>query len=350
MKIILRAETKPFEQRTPLTPEGAQSLIKNGVTVQVESSPSRIFGDNEYAEAGCEIIPTGSWSKANTDVYILGLKELDSRPDTLRHRHIYFAHVFKGQEGWRDTLNRFKLGGGTLYDLEYLTDDSGQRVAAFGYWAGYAGCGVAIEQWCRQQTHPGQPLAPLKGYPNSQEFVQKLKGLLTQVSRQPRVMVMGALGRCGQGAVDIAQALGLEIVGWDLEETAGGGPFEEILRHDIFVNGVLVTQEIPPFITHEMLRSERQLSVISDVSCDPTSPVNPLPIYDRVTTMDRPALSLYQKPPLDLIAIDHLPSLLPRESSIDFGAQLLPHLVNLPQGSPVWQRAADLFCTTIRGI
>ena len=37
----------------------------------------------------------------------------------------------------------FRAGGGALYDLEYLTDDTGRRLAAFGYWAGYAGAGFS---------------------------------------------------------------------------------------------------------------------------------------------------------------------------------------------------------------
>ena len=48
--------------------------------------------------------------------------------------------------------------------------------------------------------------------------------------------------------------------------------------------------------------------------------------------------------PFDVVAIDHLPSLVPRESSEEFAGALLPHLVALAgQLTPVWQRAQDLF-------
>ena len=49
-------------------------------------------------------------------------------------------------------------------------------------------------------------------------------------------------------------------------------------------------------------------------------------------------------PPLDVIGIDNLPSLLPLESSLDFASQLLPCLLEidkLDQG--VWRRAAKVF-------
>ena len=55
----------------------------------------------------------------------------------------------------------------------------------------------------------------------------------------------------------------------------------------------------------------------------------------------RPAAS--DSPRLDVVAIDHLPSLLPRESSEDFASQLLPHLLALKDGSPVWAGALAVF-------
>lgn len=59
-------------------------------------------------------------------------------------------------------------------------------------------------------------------------------------------MVIGALGRCGRGALEIAYKLGIpksSIAEWDLEETKAGGPFDEILNNDILVNCILLTEE-----------------------------------------------------------------------------------------------------------
>ena len=91
--------------------------------------------------------------------------------------------------------------------------------------------------------------------------------------------------------------------------------------------------------------TDRRLSVICDVSCDPYGDYNPLPIYDQCTTFDRPTRRLIDGAnPLDLIAIDHLPSLLPIESSEDFCAQLMPYLRQLDDlQTGVWQRALALF-------
>ncbi|CAG8774524.1 15722_t:CDS:2, partial [Funneliformis caledonium] len=109
--------------------------------------------------------------------------------------------------------------------------------------------------------------------------------------RSPRVMVMGALGRCGKGAVEFAQRAGIQdenIIKWDIEETKKGGPFKEILECDIFVNCIYLNHKIQPFLTKEMLDQGRQLSVLVDVSCDTTNPNNPIPVYDVNTTFDKP--------------------------------------------------------------
>jgi hypothetical protein len=341
--IWLRAETKPLEARRAMSPTNAGKLIAHGFQLTVERSTQSIFDDREYEDLGCECVAENSWQKeAPADAYILGLKELPISAAPLAHRHIYFAHAYKGQKGWEDVLSRFTSGGGSLFDLEYLTNEDGRRVAAFGFWAGFAGAAVAIQAWCAQQDNG--TLHNLESYRNQQALIEDL--LHTLGDRRPRVMVIGALGRCGQGARAVADKLGLEVTPWDIEETKTGGPFPEILAHEIFVNCVFLNSRIPPFLTSEILAVEqRALSVICDVSCDPTSDFNPLPLYSECTDFANPCLRIRDgSPGLDLIAIDHLPSLLPAESSGDFSSQLLPSLLDLRDDTAgVWRRAHDLF-------
>jgi saccharopine dehydrogenase (NAD+, L-lysine-forming) len=90
---------------------------------------------------------------------------------------------------------------------------------------------------------------------------------------------------------------------------------------------------------------DRQLRVIADVSCDPNSSYNPIPIYDRSTTFADPLVRVAGGSDLlDVMAIDNLPSMLPIESSNDYADQLLPYLLRLDDiGSGVWARAAQRF-------
>ena len=84
-----------------------------------------------------------------------------------------------------------------------------------------------------------------------------------------------------------------DILKWDLEETKKGGPFQEILDVDIFVNCIYLTSKIPSFVNHETIRAageKRRLSVVVDVSCDTTNPNNPIPIYNVNTTFSQPTV------------------------------------------------------------
>jgi saccharopine dehydrogenase (NAD+, L-lysine forming) len=345
LHLWLRDETKPLEARAPLTPAGVKELLRQGARVFVERSRGRVFSDDEYAAAGATLVDSGGWRGAPDDAFILGLKELPEptgeadRP--LRHRHIYFAHAYKEQRGWQDVLRRFVDGGGALYDLEHLKAADGRRVAAFGYWAGYVGAGVAALVYAHRRRHGDAPLPPLRPWSSRDSFVAALREALEGLSA-PKVIVIGARGRCGRGACTAAADVGAVTTEWDLEETRGGGPFAAILEHDILVNAVLVQGPVPPFLTKDTVAKERRLSVIADVSCDPTGPYNPLPLYRETTSFDSPTVTVAAG--LELIAIDHLPSLLPRESSEDFGAQLLPHLAALvADGSDVWRGAEHVF-------
>ena len=146
----LRAEHRENEKRVGLTPEGANKLIANGIKVSVETSDTRIIPTKDYKDAGCEIVYEGSWESAPEDAIIFGLKELPNNDKPLRNSHIMFGHAFKGQVSGKKLLKKFKSGGGTLYDIEYLTQETGKRVAAFGYWAGFAGAYVALKVWISQ--------------------------------------------------------------------------------------------------------------------------------------------------------------------------------------------------------
>lgn len=80
-----------------------------------------------------------------------------------------------------------------------------------------------------------------------------------------------------------------------MAETAKGGPFQEILDVDIFVNCIYLTSKIPSFITHEQIIAagkDRKLSVVVDVSCDTTNPFNPIPIYNINTTFSAPTVAV----------------------------------------------------------
>lgn len=340
--IWVRAEQRAFEQRVGVTPQGVAQLMAAGHQVTVEDSPARAIPLQDYAATGCAIVQANDWTEAPDEAIIFGLKELDEDGPDLRHRHIMFGHAYKGQADGPHLLGRFKRGGGTLYDLEYLLDDTGRRVAAFGYWAGFAGAAVGLFALVAQ--HRQAPLGAVGVYSGKDALLNELKAQVAELPKTPNAIVIGAKGRVGLGASDLCMALGMQVTQWDIDETKHGGPFPEILDHTMFVNCILAGPSVPVFVPDTAVNAPRALRVIADVSCDPSSSYNPIPIYDRSTTFADPLVHVADTPPLDVMAIDNLPSMLPVESSQDYGAQLLPVLMqldHLDQG--VWGRAGETF-------
>lgn len=222
----LRCEKKKFERRTALTPATTKKLIDAGFEIFVERDEQRIFVDSEYealvqilrprslllthccVSVGCKLVDNNSWPSAPVNVPIIGLKELPESTDPIPHSHIQFAHCYKQQDGWVDVLLRFHRGGGALYDIEFLTDANGRRVAAFGYHAGFAGAAVGALAVAFQRS--GEKLGHLKSFESEDAMINTVKTALGGSGKGVKALVIGALGRCGRGAVDLFRKIGLD--------------------------------------------------------------------------------------------------------------------------------------------
>ena len=342
----LRHEYKPDERRAPITPEQVGVLVAAGHEVTVESSPARVFADDDYRAHGAVIAAPGTWHDAPGGAFILGIKEVLQEEITtdnlaLRHRHIYFAHVYKGQSHAPVTMRRFALGQGTLLDLEYLVDDEGKRVATFSYSAGFAGAIAAVRIWVDKQAGTPPPYSLPRHYLSRQEFIDELRGELARLGRLPAALVIGASGRSGRGAVALFDALGIETTRWGRAETRSGGPFPAILDHDILCNCVYLAKPGPPFLTREMVArhaAPHRLSVVADVSNDLS--YNPIFGLSAPTKFGDAAVRVGG---VDVIEIENLPALTPLDSSAEYAGQLFPHLFSLIQGDlargSAWEKA-----------
>jgi saccharopine dehydrogenase (NAD+, L-lysine-forming) len=359
----LRREDKAGERRVPITPVEVAALVKSGVQVTIERSTERCFSDANYAAAGATLT-AASWQDAPLDTVIIALKELEESAAPIAHTQIHFSHTFKGQDGAQEVLARYSRGGGTLYDLEFLFDTQGRRVAAFGYWAGFVGAALGllgVAHFSQEVAGSGVLAESPTPFPKLSPFADRV-ALVTAVDaalsgcamEMPlRTLIMGALGRCGSGARDLIESLAtpIEVSAWDLAEfSAVQKPLAAALAHDLFVNCVYLREAIDPMIDEALLAGNGRLKVISDISCDPTSPDNPIRVYDAITSLEQPFVRARGTgAPVYVQAIDHLPTLLPRESSQEYAAALFPYLhdfLTSPNPSATWQNAKTLFTQT----
>jgi alanine dehydrogenase len=79
--------------------------------------------------------------------------------------------------------------------------------------------------------------------------------------------------------------------------------------------------------------------IIVDISCDYNNPNNPIKIYEEATSWEEPVYS-YNKY-VDIIAINNLPSLLPKDSSNEFSKILVELLLNF--NNSVWENNKNIF-------
>ena len=82
-----------------------------------------------------------------------------------------FGHAFKGQVSGKKLLKKFKSGGGTLYDIEYLTQETEKRIAAFGYWAGFVGAFVTLKVWISQNKK--KECGPLTAFSDKNKLLEE---------------------------------------------------------------------------------------------------------------------------------------------------------------------------------
>ena len=323
--IVIRRESRKYEYRVPLIPSDCKKLT---VIVYVEKS-TRCFTDLEYSEAGCILIDNYmDLTHPIQDMLIVGLKELPMDEYTYAYNHLYFSHCFKNQNNSKTILQLFKLHGGNIYDLEYFTDDNNKRLLSFGFYSGIVGCYLGLLQYYyRKQFKDICNLQPFKCY---EDLLKKISNEKNCIYIQPTIAIIGN-GRCASGCIYLLNILELPYTIYDRSMSKNN-----LNKYNIIINCILL-DSVEPFITTDDLFKFNKTDVIVDISCDYNNINNPLPIYNTATTFKNP---IHKIGTIDLIAIDNLPTLLPRDSSINFSSKLVKIINN---NNLLWNNNIKIF-------
>ena len=141
---------------------------------------------------------------------------------------------------------------------------------------------------------------------------------------KPRVLLIG-YGVAGKAAKSVLEQFSIPTTIW----TSKDQPDRSVIfDHDILLHAIRLSDDptcvVEPFLKLSDLLIDHRLSVICDISCDLGNPRNTLPLYDSYTTVKQPVRRIDGD--IDLIAINHLPSLEPVVSSKQFSAILRQYL------------------------
>ena len=195
MKIGIVRETKiPEDNRVALTPAQVAALNKKfpNSEIVVQSSGIRAFTDEEYRQTGVKVVNDLS----DCDV-LFGIKE--AQVDTLipNKHYFFFGHIAKMQAYNRPLLQAMLYKNLTFSDYEYLVDNNGERVCAFGWWAGVVGVYYTLRGYMLKKEFFSLP-KPDKYF----TLAQMRKVLATSPMPKVRILITGN-GRVAQGATYI---------------------------------------------------------------------------------------------------------------------------------------------------
>jgi alanine dehydrogenase len=361
---IIRERKQPPDARAPLTPEQCASVQTLWpVQVVVEPSPVRAFKDAEYTQHGIALQDDLS----DCDV-LLGVKEVPDDHLIPNKTYLFFSHTIKKQAYNRHLLQTVLEKKIRLIDYEVLTDAHGDRLIAFGFYAGVVGAHNGI--WAYGQRTGAYTLPRMYA---AHDYAEVKKAYPATIWPPLRIVLTGS-GRVAAGAIrnlhdmDIHQVSPRDFLHKTYDKPvftqlfahdyvqhhagvrvfdkahfyANGGEYVSTFapyyqKSDIFINCIFYDPSAPKFFTQsDMQAPDFQLKVIADISCD-IAPDSSVPSTLRASTIAEPVYGFepvsgqetraFHSGSVDMMAIDNLPSELPRDASAFFGKQLIDNIL-----------------------
>jgi len=119
-------EARTDENRTPITPNQVQELIKKfpNLRILVQTSKKRCFRDEDYLNAGAEITDDIS----NADI-IFGVKEVDISTLVENKTYLFFSHTTKV----RNYINQVTQDKAIIYKKDLLREILNKIVSLIEY-------------------------------------------------------------------------------------------------------------------------------------------------------------------------------------------------------------------------
>ncbi|XP_063534757.1 alpha-aminoadipic semialdehyde synthase, mitochondrial isoform X2 [Cydia strobilella] len=216
---IRREDQSVWERRAPFAPLNVNRFVRNGVKVIVQPSNRRAYPMQSYISAGAVI--QEDISEANV---IFGVKQTPIDLLIPNKTYCFFSHTIKAQEANMPMLDAILAKNIRLIDYEKLMDDAGNRVVAFGKYAGVAGMinilhGLGLRLLALGHHTPFMHIGPAHNYRNSSMARQAIRDAGYEValgmmpkSLGPLTFVFTGSGNVSQGSQEIFSELPHEYV------------------------------------------------------------------------------------------------------------------------------------------
>lgn len=322
------------EYRTPLVPNDIRLLTNHGFHFTIQKSNHRIFKNQEFIDISGVVLTNKEWFEPEFQTFlILGIKELPFLEKLHCHTHCYFSHSFKQQSNSTTILSAFFNSNSILHDIEYLLDASGNRLIAFGFYAGLVGATLGLQEFILSTS--GKSLENLQTWDS---FDSMISSIQLPTCLHPKIVVIGPKGRCGLGVCALLEKLNISYSTIHKNDS-----LNDLFKFDIVFNCILLDTSYSQVWFSKELAPPRHPIIIVDISCDYSKPNNPIQLYEKATSWKVPVYRPCDT--LHIIAIENLPSLLPKESSIHFSQQLTKLL--LENDETIWLSNKNYFLAHI---
>ena len=369
-------ESRNDENRTPLVPEHIKKYKESNPNINfiIQPSNSRCFSDEEYELCGAKIN-----ENLNECSIIFGVKEIDPNILINNRTYLFFSHTFKInkqqkniEKHKKDLLLSILNKKITLIDYENIRGKNGTRCLGFGRFAGIVGCYNTLNLLLRMLGK--QSLASAYKINDYERLVLNLKNLYFP---KTKILVTGD-GRVAKGVIELLNLTNIKAVSkkdflekkfdqpifcnletkdyvtnnsstnFNLEhfidnpQDYSSSALQYLKETDILISAHYWDPSSPKIFENEDLKVLQNLKIVGDITCDINGSV---PTTIRSTTIEEPNywIERYTLKEIDenndgiaVMAVDNLPSELPRDSSTEFSEgiikEVLPFLLKEDDG------------------
>ena len=369
-------ESRNDENRTPLVPEHIKKYKESNPNINfiIQPSNSRCFSDEEYELCGAKIN-----ENLNECSIIFGVKEIDPNILINNRTYLFFSHTFKInkqqkniEKHKKDLLLSILNKKITLIDYENIRGKNGTRCLGFGRFAGIVGCYNTLNLLLRVLGR--QSLASAYKINDYERLVLNLKNLYFP---KTKILVTGD-GRVAKGVIELLNQTNIKAVSkkdflekkfdqpifcnletkdyvtnnsstnFNLEhfinnpQDYSSSALQYLKETNILISAHYWDPSSPKIFENEDLKDLQNLKIVGDITCDINGSV---PTTIRSTTIEEPNywIERYTLKEIDenndgiaVMAVDNLPSELPRDSSTEFSEgiinEVLPFLLKEDDG------------------
>ena len=364
MKIGLIKEGKtPLDKRVPLSPKQCKWINNNypNLELVVQKSHIRRYKDKEYSNLGIKLVD----QVYDCDV-LLGVKEVPIDQLIPNKKYFFFSHTLKKQPYNRKLLQAIIKKNIQLIDWETITNYKGERLIAFGRFAGIVGCYNGLLGFGLKNNSYALKRAYL--CEDRIEMENELEKL--NLPKDFKLVITGG-GRVGKGALEVIAKTNIQKVSpenfiakefnfpvytqLDVEDYFSRednksfdksaffydptGHVSTFMKYaevaDLYVACHYWDNRAPYIFSREDVKNPNwNIKIVADVSCDINGPVASTlrpstienPFYGYNPTLEK-EVDFKNENAVGVMAVDNLPCELPKDASEEFGKMFLDHVL-----------------------